>query len=231
MAVLSASLLAQGDAQDTAAWEELLGRLSARDQAQQALYIPFSAVSSDVDASPAQGWWATREGSIAFKISFVHSDGKAVTQHGIWDEYSFSSLTELPDYEEGGEWLLHKSMLVMKAHPTSFEHAMHYPPEFGLLSGRKTWSQKIEYLADLRILGREQIDGVDCLKVLYDNVGPDSTDDGSYIAPWVVWFDDKRSLLAMKRTYYVTRERLMRRGIEVPPEESQALVQTFAGEE
>lgn len=200
-------------------WVRLRVLLEARDAAIASAYLPYSVVesiagpeSTDEPAAGAAsheaietGWWALDHQRFAFLRKY-EQDGEAEQVHFTWDGSRCAilsvrpALIEKPERDPGA----FPALMEVHAHPAQPAKlaARHLPAEFGLTFAGSRWTDWSKAMADFRVLGRENVDGVDCLVVQFDLVGPGQEDDDEYLVPWVVWFDDRETLLARRRVNF-----------------------------
>lgn len=206
-------------------WVALQARLQHRDQAFQSAYLPYTVDSivsppsykaplESLPSGPAAssaletGWWVMDGDRFAFQREYSR-DGEVRQVHLTWDTKRASILHVQPALldqpEEASRRFQFPSLLTIHEHPVqpAKHEVAYFPDQFGLVFNGERWTEWLKATTDVKVLGREDVDGVDCLVVVLDVVGPGNEDDGEYILPSIVWFDDKHTLLARKRVAYL----------------------------
>ncbi|MCB9898895.1 MAG: hypothetical protein H6825_12900 [Planctomycetes bacterium] len=211
-------------------WARLEGLLRARDEALVSVYLPYTAWEVNLDASAVSdesestasaasdekafdaGWWAMDGDRFAFSRTF--SSTRRVDVHFTWDGARCKILTVQPALLKKPEDGVYASLMEVYPRWTrrEWQDALHLPGEFGFAFSGQRWSQWNEYMVDFQVVGREVVDGVDCLVVQFDFGSAGEVDDGRYSVPWMVWFDDHDTLLARRRMQYVPYRESLARG-------------------
>lgn len=221
--VLSAPIGAQSvpgsDPSSVADWESLQELLALRDAAFESVWMPYSAEvlgegpaggigqgAQDPQPATETGWWRMEGRRFAFRRE-VWSDGVPQQVQLTWDGVRCSVLSVLPRLMERPEDDPDVFPSLLEIHPHPAQPALvdvpYLPAQFGLTFNAERWSDWSKATADVQVLGREDVDGVDCLLVLVDLMGPGHGDDGEYVQPWLLWFDDRETLLARRKVSFV----------------------------
>jgi hypothetical protein len=218
--LVSLPALAQIEPASTAEqdWQRVQPLLAARDEALQSVWMPWVARTGfEGPGWPSEretGWWALDGERFAFARNYREDRVEGVSLRGqvhyTWDSERCrvsSVLPELLDDRERAEDLyLWPAVLREYDHWAQREllNTTHLPGEFGLMTRSQRLASWVDILGGSRALGREDVDGVDCLLLQVDRTGPGERDpeNGLFSLPSLMWLDDRGSLLVRQRFDY-----------------------------
>lgn len=196
---------------------EFLDLLESRDRAVDRLFLRYSFVPIpriEAASSPplerpdwsADGWWVfDRHRLAAFVVFHVEDDAPSWTW-SVWNGARLRTARGQGEVLEA-EGAPVQAARAIEVYDRARLHALSYDVAgpMGLFYKHEPWSQFLRHEAtDVVLVGRRELQGRDCLGVLFDAV-PDGVDDGVYEVPICAWFDDEESLLALFVQSYKSR--------------------------
>lgn len=193
----------------------LFAGLAARDRAIEALVLPFEAVSKlDGCTRTLRGVWAMRGVSRALHAQIGCLESKPALAWNAWDGARLRSAAA------DGEWRALEALVVperarfdvdvLSANGMGEELLdPSLPGELGLVRVQQLWSTYLEAFSDFEVLGKEDLHGDSCWRILCDMddaAREKRPSDGVYTYPHVLWFDP-RHLVMRRIDVYAAGER------------------------
>lgn len=180
-------------------------RLAARDASFRSLLIRYESVQrGGADAARplvTRGLWYRDDATVAMFAFTGRLDEQPSWEHTAWNHTRALSTkgrgswsdTYLLDPTRQRAAAIHT---ISRSSGLGLLGRLDMPGNAGLFYVNTKWSDYLPRFSDVRIIGREDVCGIDCLVVLADMER--SGDDGRYSHPWMLRIDDGRTLLVLK---------------------------------